>query len=83
MTRTFVLTAATAALLALTLSSPAEAQGRRRGRWRADLAPKQGSKAPDFEICRLVKGKANPKKKVKLSSFKGKRPVALVFGSYT
>ena len=49
-----------------------------------DRAPKVGTVAPDFELCRLKKdGTSDPKKKVKLSSFKGKKPVALVFGSYT
>ena len=37
-----------------------------------------GDPAPDFELTRL-----DGKGTVKLSSFKGKRPVALVFGSYT
>ena len=42
------------------------------------LAPKRGDIAPDFEL-RDVKGE-NP---VRLSDFKGSKPVALVFGSYT
>ena len=41
-------------------------------------APKQGDRAPDFELCD-VKGE-NP---VRLSQFIGQRPVALVFGSFT
>ncbi len=48
---------------------------RRRG---PDKAPKIGSKAPDFHL-KVLKSK----KKVKLSQFKGKKPVALIFGSYT
>ncbi len=41
-------------------------------------APKTGDKAPDFELCD-VRGE-NP---VKLSDFRGKKPVVLIFGSYT
>ncbi len=42
------------------------------------LAPKVGDIAPDFEL-RDVNGD-NP---VRLSNFLGKKPVALIFGSYT
>ncbi len=42
------------------------------------LAPKAGSEAPDFEL-RDLKGE-NP---VRLGDFRGKKPVALIFGSYT
>ena len=42
------------------------------------LAPKEGDTAPDFEL-RDVNGE-NP---VRLSDFRGKRPVGLVFGSFT
>ncbi len=42
------------------------------------LAPKRGDVAPDFEL-RDINGE-NP---VRLSSFKGKKPVALIFGSLT
>ena len=42
------------------------------------LAPKPGDIAPDFEL-RDADG-ANP---VSLSSFKDKKPVVLIFGSYT
>ena len=41
-------------------------------------APKPGDLAPDFEL-RHVDGE----KPVRLSDFRGKKPVALVFGSYT
>jgi peroxiredoxin len=41
-------------------------------------APKIGDLAPDFEL-RDVQG-ANP---VRLSDFRGLKPVALVFGSFT
>jgi peroxiredoxin len=42
------------------------------------LAPKAGGLAPDFELK-----SANDESSVRLSSFKGKRPVVLIFGSYT
>jgi hypothetical protein len=42
------------------------------------LAPRAGDVAPDFELRDL-----NGKKPVRLSSYRGKRPVALVFGSFT
>ena len=46
---------------------------------RHDLeAPKVGDAAPDFEL-QDVTGE-NP---VRLSDFRGRKPVALVFGSYT
>ena len=45
---------------------------------RETLAPAVGTEAPDFVLPRL--GSGDP---VQLSSFKGKRPVALIFGSYT
>jgi len=38
----------------------------------------QGNPAPDFNL-KSVDGK----RKVRLSSFQGKKPVALIFGSYT
>lgn len=42
------------------------------------LAPKIGDIAPDFEL-RDAKGE-NP---IRLSDFKGGKPVALIFGSFT
>ena len=42
-------------------------------------APRRGEMAPDFELALADK----PEQTVKLSSFRGKRPVALIFGSYT
>lgn len=41
-------------------------------------APKIGDQAPDFEL-RDMNGE-NP---VRLSDFRGKKPVALIFGSFT
>ncbi len=46
-------------------------------KWDA-LAPKAGDMAPDFELR-----DANGENPVTLSSFKDKKPVALIFGSYT
>ncbi len=42
-------------------------------------APKTGTDAPDFELPYL----GETEKTVRLSDFRGKRPVALLFGSYT
>jgi hypothetical protein len=42
------------------------------------LAPKMGDEAPDFQL-RDVNGQ-NP---VRLSNFRGRKPVALIFGSFT
>lgn len=42
------------------------------------LAPKMGDIAPDFEL-RDVDGENS----VRLSEFRGRKPVALIFGSYT
>jgi hypothetical protein len=49
--------------------------------WQADhdpLAPKSGNLGPDFTL-RDVNGR-NP---IRLSDFRGQKPVALVFGSFT
>ncbi|MHC5019079.1 MAG: hypothetical protein ACYTGX_02985 [Planctomycetota bacterium] len=71
-------------------------QGKRGGgRMGADKAPKAGAKAPVFELVQLDKKTGKPKLdpsdpekkkplKVKLADLtKAKKPVALVFGSYT
>ena len=42
------------------------------------LAPKEGDMAVDFELF-----DAQGENPVRLSSFKDKKPVALIFGSYT
>ena len=66
-------------LLSTLLGGAASAQARRD----ADKSPKVGAKAPDFVLHRLTaKGEKSPEK-VKLSEVCKKRPVALVFGSYT
>jgi len=45
---------------------------------RAHKAPAVGEPAPDFELCDVYGGG-----RVRLSGFRGRRPVALVFGSFT
>ena len=63
--------------VAMLMSAPSLAQGTAEGRPRnGDL--KVGDAAPDFDLKRL-----DGKGTVKLSSFKGKQPVVLIFGSYT
>ena len=42
------------------------------------LAPKKGDVAPDFDLM-----DADGQDRVRLSDFQGKKPVALVFGSFT
>ncbi len=42
------------------------------------LAPKAGDIAPDFELRDV-----NAENPVRLSSFRGRKPVALIFGSFT
>ncbi len=42
------------------------------------MAPKAGDEAPDFEL-RDIKDE-NP---IRLSDFRGEKPVALIFGSFT
>jgi len=45
---------------------------------RETLAPAVGSEAPDFKLPRLGGGA-----QMQLSSLRGEKPVALIFGSYT
>lgn len=61
----------------LLVSLPA-AEARRRGDLRMPDTLKVGSHAPDFKL-RTVDGTGE----VQLSSYRGKQPVVLVFGSYT
>lgn len=42
------------------------------------LAPKEGDVAPDFELY-----DTDGKNSIRLSDFRGNKPVALIFGSYT
>ena len=45
---------------------------------RDETGPKVGEAAPDFSLKRL-----GSEERVRLSDFRGRRPVALAFGSYT
>ena len=45
---------------------------------RDETGPKAGEEAPDFSLKRL-----GSEDRVRLSDFRGRRPVALAFGSYT
>lgn len=45
---------------------------------RDQMGPNEGEVPPNFNLKRMGSGE-----RVELSSFKGKKPVALVFGSYT
>jgi hypothetical protein len=42
------------------------------------LAPKAGDEAPDFELR-----DSDGRNSVRMSDFRGQRPVALIFGSFT
>ena len=57
----------------------ANQRGERPGEATAGEAPRVGTPAPDFDLP-YVK---DATKTVRLSSFAGKKPVALIFGSYT
>ena len=61
----------------LTFAQP-PSRARRRARPRSDNAPKVGVDAPSFKL-EMRKGDGQ----VELASFKGEKPVVLVFGSYT
>ena len=65
----------------LVVAEAAEAQ-RQRGRRKGDLRTPDklnvGDTAPDFSLKTL-----DGKETVTLSQFKGKKPVVLIFGSYT
>jgi len=65
------------ALIVLGMCVPSFAQ-RREGDNRREGSLKVGDPAPDFDLKRL-----DAEGKVRLSSFKSKKPVVLIFGSYT
>ena len=67
-----------AALLSTVSVVLAQREGRRPGDLRTPSRLKVGDPAPDFKL-KTKEGK----REVALSSFKGQRPVVLVFGSYT
>ena len=57
--------------------------GRSRGQLEAGV-PRPGEDAPDFDLPLADQPKdAKSEVTIKLSSFMGKKPVALIFGSYT
>jgi len=61
-----------------TIALPAAAQSQRLGDRQRPAGPRVGEPAPDFKL----KTK-DGQREVRLSSFKGQRPVVLVFGSFT
>ena len=67
-----------AAVLTVALGSEVDAQRRRTGDLRIPDKLRQGDVAPDFTL-KSPDGKST----VTLSQFRGQKPVALVFGSYT
>jgi len=69
---------ATAILLTTSLAFAQRGEGQRAGDLRTTGKLRVGDPAPDFKL----KTK-DGSREVQLSSFKGKGPVVLVFGSYT
>ena len=67
-----------AALMSAAGHVHAQREGRRAGDLRIPSKLKVGDPAPDFKL-KTKEGN----REVALSGFKGKRPVLLVFGSYT
>ena len=76
-----------AAIASLAMSNCACAQNKKKEdirklikehKARKDAAPTVGSVAPNFKLKTM-----DGEKSVELASFKGKKPVVLVFGSYT
>ncbi len=65
-------------ILSTAYGEPGGKKGRRPSRKRAPDKLKQGDVALDFNL-KSVDGQ----RQVKLSSFRGDKPVALIFGSYT
>ncbi len=71
-----------AMLVVLVSSEQVQAQRRPFGRRFQDTL-KVGDKAPDFTLKKLDSKKGGKGETVTLSSFQGKKPVVLFFGSYT
>ncbi len=77
------------AVVILLCADGASAQGRRPSAGAAAI--KIGEPAPDFELPKLIitrDADGNPigkvsEEKIKLSSFRGKKPVCLIMSSYT
>ena len=75
-----------AALTTRPVSPTTAPTARRKRPKRGDVALKVGQMAPDFELYTLEHTLAKQSKtseKVRLSSFRRKRPVYLIFASYT
>jgi hypothetical protein len=70
----------TSFVVALLVLVPCVVQAQGRG---VDRAPAVGTKAPDFDLHRLKADGTKSAETVKLSAVCAKKPVALVFGSYT
>ncbi len=64
-------------------ATPALAQSGGGGGRGPDRAPRAGAAAPDVELHRLTPSGEPAKETVRVSSFRGKRAVVLIFGSYT
>ncbi|MHC4116161.1 MAG: hypothetical protein ACYSWO_01515 [Planctomycetota bacterium] len=80
------------AALVVMLSEPVAAQRSRSGRSAANPKVKVGEFAPDFELPRLtfktdatgeIVGVISENDTIKLSSFRGKKPVCMIMSSYT
>ena len=73
---------ALAFIMAAAVASPllAQPEGHRggRGKDRVDNAPSVGDEAPNFKLQ-----SKDGSTEVELASFRGKKPVVLIFGSYT
>jgi len=91
-TATWVVPVFTIALLVLIQPDPAAGQRSRPNRAAENPKIKVGEFPPDFELPRLTfqtdaEGKTvgviNDKDTVRLSSFRGKRPVCMIMSSYT
>ncbi len=82
MKRRALLALALAVALALADASPSHARTRRRGPRRRKTTLKVGDRAPDFELDELDE-RGGVKGRTRLSSFRGEKPVVLVFSSYT
>ncbi len=80
------------AALVVMLSEPVAAQRSRSSRSAVNPKVKVGEFAPDFELPRLTfktdaagktVGVISEKDSIKLSSFRGKKPVCMIMSSYT
>ncbi len=91
-TATWLVPVFSIAALIVMLSEPVAAQRSRSGRGTADPKVKVGEFAPDFELPRLTfqtdaagktVGVISEKDTIRLSAFRGKKPVCMIMSSYT